>query len=270
MYTQKQLIKFGLYAERAHRLAFDIALSAAELSQYGKGMAIIADETRNIGKQLYSLFDHDNKDEKSILDAILQLKYLSINGSLELMRIHESQLTLKKRLAVILEEIKHLTIEIEHTFGIKHKLPPIIPKVSNANTVLNDKVMFVVFTIGGITFFETSDNVLEIFDAKRIMLKNDFIYIRGEKFPLLNYYDILSIDSKESSSVLVVNMKYQDSSQTYAILTDDIPEFLNSTIGCHTESTIIPSKLVRECWDAEENRQILFLDYSNYAQNKKA
>ncbi len=270
MYTQKQLIMFGLYAERAHRLAFDIALSSSELSQYGRGMAIVADETRNVGNKLYSLFKNDSTCENGVVDAVLQLKYLAVNGCLEMMRLHESTITLKKRLAVILDEIRNLTKDIQILFGIKQELPQILPRVAKENAVIksdmifNTGIRFVIFSIGGVSFCETSNNVVEVLYLDPTAVDEQYLTVRKQKLPIVNYYKKLSLDGKPHS-ILRVQAVHEGEIKDYAVLIDGLPEVFFSGIGVTSKPKGIPDELIRECWDCEEDLQMLFLDYTKFS-----
>ncbi len=270
MYTDKQLIKFGLYAERAHRLAVDAAFAAAELGQYSHGMAIVADETRNMGKKLYALLDMENINEAEIFDVVLQLKYLAINACLEMMRLHESQLTLKKRFSVIMDEIRNITVDIEKTFGVKQALPLVRPKILGMNTVITDAMIwdsgirFVLFSIGDIPFCEAANNVQEVFYYPTKEIKDNTIQIRDVQLPVLNLYEKLSLKSEmeEYATVLVISTEYAEEPQKYALLVDDVPEVFYSGIGACTKPVGVPAEIVRECWACEEGLQMMFLDYS--------
>lgn len=272
MYTDKKLLKFGLYAERAHRLAFDIALAAAELSQYGKGMAIIADEARNIGVKLHALISEEGGEasEEKLLDGLLQMKYLVTNGWLEVLRLHESQLILKKRIAVILDEIDTLVEDIQREFDLKSDLPLTVPRISARNKVvnlLNHMDTFLLFTIGGKVFCEAASNVLEIFlyppeqQPENPGAEGVYVHIRGVKFPLLDYYKKLSAEKKGSQTVLIIRTEYEAEPKEYALLVDGRPQIFYSLLGEPAKPVDLPEEIVRECWNCQEDLQMRFLNY---------
>lgn len=264
MYTNCELIKFGLYAERAHRLAFDLALLASGLGQYGKGMAIIADETRNIGIKLHKLLiSEDEASLSEIQDEILELKYLFVNGWLESLRLHESQLTPKKRISVIMDELINLVKDIECALGIKSALPMVTPKVTERNKILNKSELFFLFTIGGKPFCEAMQNVLEVFlyTPEECAKEPAMVNIRGYKLPLLDYYDKLSVAKNGAQTILRISTEYEKEPKEYALLIDGKPEIFCSYLGVSSQAVGVPKELVRECWDCEENMQMQFLNY---------
>jgi hypothetical protein len=118
--------KLEIYTERLHRLALDLALLSSQGGENWKGTAIVADETRNMGRRLFALLEKESIETLPdvIIDALMQIEYLSFNGWLEMLRIGTNfniENNIKHSanpMRVILEEIKGVANDIRCLFGL--------------------------------------------------------------------------------------------------------------------------------------------------------
>lgn len=264
MLTEKQLIKFGLYSERAHRLAFDIAMQAGSLGE--NGIAIIADETRNVGIKLHRMFDGDEQNKDAILDAVSQLKYLALNGWLEILRVANYQLYYKPTmpLAVILDEINNLTNDIETAFNTTKELPLIRQKVAPQNLVITSDIHCISFFVGDLLFTENVRFVKEVLyygNGDSVQLEDGCVKLRGINIPVIRP-DKLTSKNENKKTLLIINIDYSEKAKQIAVPTETFPAVFRSSIGVSTEcKEVICKDFVRECWTCEEDSQMLFLDY---------
>lgn len=270
MYTERELIKFSLLVERAHRLAFDMALCAAELGEQGRGMAIVADESRNFATKVQSFLDSCDINKETISDATLEMRYLAVNGCLEMLRLHENKLHTKKKLAVIFDEVRNIADDVAQAFDISSELPLILPRVLQKSTIVPDNIVmssdlrFVVFEIGGKQFCESTTNVREIFLYPVDKIADTSVKIRGEDIPLLHCHSELNLQlpQKKFLPLVIISANYQTIPTQYAFAIDGVPDIFFASIGRNVNPKNIPSEFIRECWNCEEERQMMFLNYA--------
>lgn len=269
MHTQKQLDKLNLHVQRIDRLALDMALSAAELSHYGQGLTIVADETRTFSKKLHACLEKETIDTVAMCDTILQIKLLAINGCLEMLRVQEEKWTAKNKISVILDEMNHIAAEMETALGMPEEPSMILPRVSEKSAVVADTVIrnsnlrFVLFTIGEKQFCEPTDCVNEVFLYPTNQLDTTMLKIRGQELTLLNCHNRFSVPmpKKDFLPVLWITDRSHTIPKQYAVVIDGVPDIFFSGIGRPAVPSGIEETDVRECWNCEEDRQMIFLQY---------
>lgn len=269
MYTEYEPIKFNLLVERARRLAFDMALCAAELEEHGKGIAVVADELRNFAVKMQSFFDHSDISKSNISDATMQMRFLAVNTCLEMLRLPKNNFQTKKKLSVILDEIRNIADDVAKAFDIAIDLPIVLPRVSKKSTVVSDRIVmssdlrFVVFEIGGRQFCESTTNVEEIFLYAADKIADNSVKIRGREIPLIHCNTKLGLDipQRDFLPLVIVTAYYQSNPKQYAFFIDVVPDIFFASIGLNVAPNDIPSKFIRECWCCEEEKQMLFLEY---------
>lgn len=264
MLNEMELFKFGLLAERAHRLGLDIALQASSLGE--KSIGIIADEARNIGEKLYRVFDRTKANQLQNFDIeeeIVQLECLTTNGCIEMLRIGNYANHHTLTLAVIFDEMMNLANDLKKLLQYKTELPQIIPNVFPRNPAVDISIKCIIMTIGGIDFCENIQYVAEIIRYNADNICGDILSVRGHKIPIIDCYDKLSLEKPtETKMLVIINTDYAEQGRTFAIPVDTLPTVFKSDIGVSTNIYEQPmQKYIRECWNCEENRKILFLDY---------
>ena len=165
--------KLEIYTERLHRLAFDLALQASQGDTNWKGIAIVADETRTMSLRLYTMLEKESMESlpASIMDALLQIEYLSFNGWLEMLRIGVDFDPNKnyilpsgsRNLSVIFDEIRNVARDMRGLFNLAEThsdLPQ--PELKNESRVSNAKLFLLQATIGGEAFVENAAYVEEV------------------------------------------------------------------------------------------------------------
>ncbi len=269
MLNELEVYKLGVLAERARSLSLEIAIRAYCLEHIGKGFAVVAEETRNMSFMLYRVFDelkaNPEKKIENIEDSMLMIKQLVINGYIELLHIEKTGKGTSNAmpLAVILEDVKTLTEDVAKLFKYEHELPVIIPKVSPKNAVVTDKLNCIVMTVGGVDFVESIQFVNEVCHVC-LTLESREVCIRGINIPVVDVYNKLNLKAPEQIKfAAIVNSDYTRKGEFFAIPLDTLPTIIKSDAGissCVKNSAV--GELVRECWNCEEGKQMIFLDYA--------
>lgn len=261
MFTQLEVFKFGLYAERVHRLALDIALQA---TQHGNGIAVVADETRNLGVKLHGIFDkiYNNPSEKiNINDSILELRFLAVNCSIELLAVsgYRNHAKSTMQLAVLIDEIMNLTNDLMNLLGYKKVLPPIIPAPLHKSRVADTPIPCMIMTVNGVDFVESIRNVREVVYCDN-SIENGMLSIRGMSIPLLSSLK----PQGDINYCALVSFDYNRPETLFALPIDTLPTIFQSAIGVTANyKGTLPRNYIRECWDGEEDHQLVFLEYAN-------
>ncbi len=270
MYTKQQLYKFGVYSERAHRLAMDIAMQSALLGE--KGLAVIADETRGIGIKLCNAVDECFNTEECNLrleDEIKSLAALALNGAIEMLHVsgfanhHLPTLPI----AVIMDEIRLLTVELMNLLGYTPPQSYVMPVVNPVSPVVGVDIFCLIMRVNGIELFENVRYISEVARQPHIQYgsssetDNSVLLLRGQRIPILKFNKKAEVTS-EHEYFVIVNTDYCGEDGSYALPVDTLPELFRSKVGMSTSySGDFTSSFYRECWNCEEGRQMLFCDY---------
>lgn len=265
MYTQNDLVKFAIYAERSHRLAFDIAIQAAQLGDYGSGLAQVADECRNIGLKLKLASDRlYNNEEVNITESLFQLESMALNGCIEALRVNDSNFIVKptKPVAVIFDEIVNLSNDIKTLFKYRTSEFQTYTRVSPRNSVLFGRLPFLQMRIGSQCFTENLQFVREVFRFNDV--KDGKILVRNRTITVLDTSKILEKTATSPEFLVIINADFsQDEDNIIALPVDCLPIICWNDIGTTSQvASDIPKEIIRECWNCEEDNQMLFLNYT--------
>jgi chemotaxis signal transduction protein len=279
--------KLEIYTERLHRLAFDLALQASQGDANWKGIAVVADETRNISLKLYRILEKESiaSPPEPIADALLQLEYLSFNGWLEMMRIgvdfdHTNVIkpSGSRNLAVIFDELRNVTHDIRCLFDLANPhsdLPQ--PELKKESRVSNAKLFLMQATIGGEPFVENAAYVEEVHTYidgdSPFGIRDGFFQVRGIKIPVVDCYARLKLDRTHikkttvGSCMLIIKTDWEKEPNRYGVLVDALPQtfgfFSRFSEGESTDSRskIFANPYARACWDTVDGGQMIFLDW---------
>ncbi len=273
-----EIERFGVYAERMYRYSYDLMLQAGGMGEFGEGMAIVAFETRNIANKLLAAvaqLKSNPKQQPDSDEAIPQLRMLIVNAMLEAARATDNYTDGRpparkyKEFAVIFNEIDATLAGLLELFGMKPELPAIMPRVSRYSRVIDSAIGCLLMTIGGVDFVENVRNINEVVRGP-VDISDGILKLRSLRIPIIDCHKILSLPKPDASRLIViVNTGYDGDNDLYAIPVDNIPQLLSSKVGISSifRADAIPkcgltADMLREVWDCEEERQMLFLDYN--------
>ena len=280
--------KLEICTERLWRLAIDLALQSSLGGKERYGIAVVAEETRNISKKLYHLLEEEDSDSLrvSIGDALVQLQALMLNGWVEMLwvfKVHESDNPHTGPTAVLLEEIKDTANEIRRLFG----LPPMIadlpqPELKHKSSITNTKLFLMQMSIGGTAFVENAAFVEEICayieGDTHFGVRDGYLYVRGVAIPVIDCYAKFGLerpaamDSSGRKCAVVVKTGWEKQPSRYAVLVDALPlsfgfyTAFSEGKSVDSRSELFATRYVRASWDAvDDGRQMLFLDWKALA-----
>ncbi|MDR0326066.1 MAG: chemotaxis protein CheW [Oscillospiraceae bacterium] len=280
--------KLEIYTERLWRLAIDLALQSSLGGKERYGIAVVAEETRNISKKLYHLLETKDSDalRASIGDALVQLQALMLNGWLEMLRafkVHESDNPYTGPTTVLLEEIKDTANEIRRLFGLPDMGADLLqPELKHKSTITNRKLFLMQMSIGGVPFVENAVYVQEIATYiegdMHFGIRDGHLYIRGMAIPVIDCYKRFglerpgAIDRNGRKCAVIIETVWENQSAKYAVLVDSLPlsfgfyTSFSEGQNVDSRSEIFTNQYVRASWDTVDDRQqMLFLDWKALA-----
>jgi len=284
--------KLEIYTERLHRLAFDLALYASQGDTNWKGIAIVADETRTMSLRLYAMLEKESIASlpDSIMDALLQIEYLSFNGWLEMLRIGvdfdpDKNYILpsgSRNLSVIFEEIRNVARDMRVLFNLAETHGDLLqPELKKESRVSNAKLFLLQATIGGEAFVENTAYVEEVITYvdgdPHFGIKDGHVMLRGVKIPVVDCYARFKLDRSRikdvagRSCVLIIKTAWEKEPSLYGVLVDALPQtfgfFSRFSEGESTDSRsqVFANPYARACWDTVDDGQMIFLDWNALA-----
>lgn len=281
MINEKKVWLCEQYAQKAWALSLNLAQEAARAGHYGRGYAVIADETRIIANSLFNYavktrFDGGGEDEfRGIVDLALELGFLSVNAMLEILHVEAMDDKINsKSVAVCAEEVRNLSLALNELGDKKlWQKPFVLPEIVSPLKSTKKTDFFFRFSIGNNALVENTLNVQEVYYSPKTNTAGETFSLRGYKIPIINCYkkfglSFPSLDT-ERQTVIIINPddeKHHDYMDgTYAVLADDLD--INTIFRSRIGYAVPPKKsgvfaeYSRECWDVIGNEQLLFIDW---------
>jgi hypothetical protein len=260
----KTLWKLDRIGERLRNLATLTATQAAILDD-GKGVAIVAEETRKMANYIISIvekatFEDIETNEVQIKDMALQLNLLALNNAFEAYRLGY----LGKRAAVCADEVRNLAYEIVCLFDKKtaEKAKQFVhPWPKNPLTSIGASE-FLHIGISGIHILENLDNVKEV--CAYMEHKDSILNLRGMELPLVDVYKMIGKE-QETPAYVILHTPWAEQNKTYAVTTDiDVSCIHRSLIGkpLSAPRDMPLAEFVRDCWENENGEPFYFMDWT--------
>jgi len=275
---ERKLWKLQQISERMWNLSTMMALEAAGLAEDGRGMAIVAEETRILTKRLCALiernmFDNEEIDSSSAVHHILaDIQFLAINGAIESCRLYEKG----KRSAVCADAICTLADEIADILdakkqgkifgGTRNHYWPKTPLTSS-----KERTSMLVFNVAGVDVVENMRFVLEVVTLA-VLLNSDKtkLTLRGTEINIIDCGKQFGKPSQNPSYV-ILHTPWAAKDELYAIATDGIAGIIMTPHGTPVAaaSSTPPVNSVRECWENEndDNAPFYFMDWPTLHKN---
>jgi len=245
------------------------ASQAALLANEGKGLAIVADETRRLGDHVINavekaMIDGEEINKDAIMPLAFQLNLLALNNAIESSRIIGFA---GKQAAVYAESIRILAHEIVCLFGeetaAEAKQNP-SPWAAEPSSVAENGE-FLLLNAGGINFVESLKNVKEIHVTPE--RGEGKVTIRNMELPLVDIYKMLGKEQETPAPALaIIWTPWAAQNKTFAV-TGYISGLFFSPVGKPMEppSDMPLAKYVRECWENENGEPFYFMNWTKMA-----
>ena len=281
----KTLWKMQIFGERLWTLARSIAHQAANLSLDGKGLAVVADETRTLAIKLHDLvekamFEEIEIETGSLRDCAVMLNLLALNNAIESCRLGERG----KAAAVCADDIRNLAYEVTLLLGedngrerhLADLMPgDLMPK--NRMVSVDKSQELIVLNIGGVIVVEPLLNVKEVCMNNERTLKSDwtrnaedsgraersgsFLKLRGMDIPFIDGFAMLNKTQDEPTNV-ILQTPWADQNKNYAVAADVLCIFRRPVgIPSAAPAGTPFNGFIREHWESEGDAPFLFLDW---------
>lgn len=260
----KTLLKLDHIGERLWILATMTATQATMLENEGRGIAVVANETRRLGNRINDavekvMVEREELNKDVIMALAAQLNLLALNCAIESSRIIGFK---GKQAAVYADEIRNLAYEIicllDEASEMKKK-QTISPWAANPSSVAKNGE-FLYLNVGGIHFVEAFENIKEVcITSER---GDNSIMVRSMELPLIDVYKMLG-EKQENLTHVIMWTPWAEQNKTYAV-TADVSGIFISPIGkpIDTPSDMPLAKYVRECWENEHGEPFYFMDWT--------
>lgn len=256
------LWKLDRIGERLWILARLSATQAAALANDGKGLAVVAEETRRVANKVNEVveratFDDADIDKDQIEPLAFQLNLLALNSAFESFRLGH----LGKQAAVCADDIRNLAYEIVCLFDKESadKAKQFIHPWPKHPITTTGKCEYLHLDIGGMHILESLDNVREV--CCNVDCKNGVINLRSMELPLVDCYEMIG-SKKDAQTYVIVWTPWAEQNKTYAVAAN-VRSLHLSPAGRHIDppADMPLAKYVRECWEGENGELFYFMDW---------
>ena len=284
MLAKGNLWKYQILAERMWQLSLDIASQGAKLRTSGKGIMIVAEETRYLTEQLYNhyeqLLDTDDFIQNTdIVKTIQQVRLLSVNGVIEMLRMNMASDETNTQLPVLLEALNNVANDLIELVGTSKTTECVKLEIKDKNLTTDHSIFLITLKIGSQLFVENIQYVQEVFCYNKVtdheLFDNDNnIIIRGEKISVIDCYSKFNLVNEvelpnQMGIAVVVDTQWENNPKKHVILVDDIIRWaifkspLGRDVSCNEEQM---SNYTRACWNSEQDQQFMFMDWKALSQ----
>ncbi len=261
----KTIWKLQTAGERLWLLANTTAQLAATLEVEGRGLSVVASESRKLSYKVQDLVERALFEGGEIIkpgnvrDVAMMLNLLALNSAIESHRMGWRG----KPAAVCAEDIRQLAIDVTVLFDLNDELKRnnmIYPFPKDPITSLDERKEFLWMNIAGINVVEPLINIKEICMGSENCTQTH-LKLRGMEIPLIDGYKLLG-KQKEESAFVILNTPWAEQNKTYAV-TANVNEIVFCPIGKPVEapSDMPLAKYVRECWESENDEPFYFMDW---------
>jgi chemotaxis signal transduction protein len=263
----RKIYKLQQIGDRLWILAANTAMVAALLGRDGRGLAIVAEETRNMTEKMQhmverALFEDEVIETEKLKNSAQQIMLLALNAAIESNSLHEKG----KQAAVCADEIRNLSSmlfsEISADKSLNKQPDIIAPWAKTPLTTISQYPTFILLKIGDIYIVENLLNVHEVFYGLPVN-ENGCLIIRDVELPVINIHKFLNSES-EDTFFIALSAPWAEKSDKYAVIVDSVVFLFYSPVGKPiTPPDDMPlAKYVRECWANENGEPFYFIDWT--------
>jgi hypothetical protein len=277
MEEQKAVWKCATLAERLRWLAHSMAMEAA--ARDSKAFAVVADETRKLAEGIGAIAEGapfpfpGGAGEPGFTAALglqaRRLGLLAINAAIESVNSEGG-----KAITICAEEVRLAALELEDfCSGATPRGEaglPLLPEIASPSLASASREYMLVFSIGGQRALENFHFIREVlsFEAALGGLRGDELALWGRTWPFIDAARELGLSREcgEAGAVIIVKARWPGADgREYAVAIDGLcpGAFSRFPPGrmAGLRGSAFPGPWIRECWDAADGSQLLFLDW---------
>lgn len=280
MDNERFIWRCGILAERLRNTGYSVALEAARRAS--RAFAIVADEAAKLAAEIELAVDEARFPPsgaaplgflEAVRPAARRLSLLAINAAIESLN-SEGGLAI----AVSVEAIRAAALELESLCAGERPRHPSreLPSTAKASLASTAREFMLEFSAGGLRFIENFGYLREVMRLEFAApdIHDGKLRLAGLRhaWPFIDLAGSLGLPRavRGDGVVLVVKAGWQGGGGgEYAVAVDGLgaDAILRLLAGRQVEPKPgpVPPELVRECWDATDGSQFLFLDWPRLA-----
>lgn len=271
MDEERMIHRCGTLAERLRGLAQAVALRAAD--RESRAFAIVADETFKAAREIEEVVGHVSALDfrAAVAEPARRLSLLAINAAIESVNSGGGA-----AMAICVDGIRDTALELESLCagGDRPPAAPASPEVASPSLASTARDYLLAFSAGGLRFVENLGYLREVMRYSTALagLGCGELRLWDHVWPFLDLSEALgsatadAADRAVDRAVVVVRARWEGGDgREYAVAIDGLgaSAILRPRVGRPVEAgggTPFPDR-VRECWDASDGSQFLFLDW---------
>lgn len=275
MDDERMIYRCGILAERLRSLAHSVALEAA--NRDSRPFAIVADETLKLALEVEAAVEaarfpgSDSAGTRDFPMAVSgparSLSLLAINSAIESINSKGGA-----AVAICVDGIREAALELESLCAgeVRRSGEPDLPSAASPSLASTARDYMLAFSAGGRRFLENFGYLREVmrFDYALPGLSGATLRIRDHAWPFIDLAAAVApaVAPGGDRDVIVVRARWEGGDgREYAVAVDrlEAKAILRPRVGRLAAPRVEAqlAGLVRECWDASDGSQFLFLDW---------
>jgi chemotaxis signal transduction protein len=275
MAYERMIYRCGILAERLRSLGQSVALEAA--NRESRPFAIVADETLKLGLEVEAAVEaarfpgpgpaETRAFARAIADPARSLSLLAINSAIESLNSKGGA-----AVAICVDGIREAALELESLCAGEayRREGPDLPNVASPSLASTARDYLLAFSAGGRRFLENFGYLREVmrYSYALPLLEGATLRLRDHAWPFVDLAVALGQAAAPGvdRDVIVVRARWEGGDgREYAVAVDRLgaKAILRPRVGRPVEARVEAplAGLVRECWDASDGSQFLFLDW---------
>lgn len=254
-------------------LANMIAQQSSVMGRDGKGMAVVAEETRIVSNKILEMVDkalygNEEIEKDHIREIVFEMNILALNCAIECSRLGvrgqptvvciEDIRTIIYNISLLLDEDK-----LDGYYGYTPmpaesyaQMP--IPKNRVKSSDYNNELMLL--RIGDVYVVELLSNIKEI--CVYLERTETHVKVQGMEVPLIDGFKKLD-KKQEKPTYVFIQTPWAEKNKTYAVSADVLGLFYSpSCQSADVESGIPLAEYVRDYWESENEIPFIFMDWT--------